>query len=343
MNRFVRPALICVAVLVGAVLVAPSADATQTATSLGKVTARIAVGSAAPGFIFDGTFGAGSLWASVGNDTIRRIDPASNTVVAEIAVGAGFRHEIAVGEGAVWVTNPDADTVSRIDPATNAVVATIPTAGHFPIGVTTTSGAVWVSNHHADPADPDSSGSVVRIDPATNAVVAITPVGAPFFSGGPGGMTAAGGSVWVGVPNLGGIVRIDPATSTFAGFTPLAACGVPIAGDGAVWIPSAGCAKPASALARINATSGSLDMVLNPGGASWFAATGFGSAWVSVTSLSCPPKCPPSARGLVRLDVVSGAVTGRLATDGFGFVAVGAGSIWAGLGEAGQVVRIDPN
>ena len=189
----------------------------------------------------------------------------------------------------------------------------------------------------------DSTGSVVRIDPSTNAVVAAIPVGAPAFSGGPGGMTSTASAVWVAVPNIGGVVRIDPATNSITGYVAAGPCGVPAAGDGRVWLPSGGCGLPSSAIARIDASSATLDFSANPGGVAWFSAVGFGSTWVSVTSASCPPKCPPTSRGLVRLDPTSGAVLARLPTDGFGFVAVGAGSVWMGMGEAGRVVRIDPD
>ena len=341
MTRLLRAALISLTVLLGLVLTAPFAGAKDN--SPGDVVARIDVGGPVLGNIFDGAFGAGALWVSVGDDTILRIDPATNGVDAEITVGAGGRHEIAVGEGGVWVTNPDDNTVSRINPATNAVVATIDTEGFFPIGVTTSNGAVWVANHHADESDPDSTGSVVRIDPSANAVVEVIPVGAPFFAGGPGGMTTAGGSVWVSVPNLGGVVRIDPSTNAVAGFTPAGPCGIPAAGVGVVWMPAVGCSKNAAGLARIDSASGAVEELINPGGLAWFAAEGFDSAWVSVTSRSCQPNCPPSSSALVRLDAVSAEVLGRLPTDGFGFVAIGAGSVWAGASDAGEVLRIDPN
>jgi YVTN family beta-propeller protein len=342
MRHVIRQASVGAVLAIAAIQLARPAAAAPVQTGLGRVVADISVGDGVPGFIFDGAFGAGSLWVSGGGDVISRIDPATNAVVAEIAVGRGFRHEIAIGNGAVWVTNPDDDSVTRIDPASDTVVATIPSGGFDPIGITTTPGAVWVANHHADPDDPDSTGSVARIDPTSDSVVALIPVGAPFFEGGPGGMATAGGFVWVGVPNIGGVVAISPATNDVTGYVPVGPCGVPAGDDAALWMPSSGCASPSNAIARIDAVSGRLDFVANPGGMPWFAASGLGSAWASVTSLSCPPKCPPSAGAVVKIDPSSGAVLGRLATHGFGFVAVGVGSVWAGIGETGRVLRIVP-
>ena len=59
-------------------------------------------------------------------------------------VGATPTH-VAVGEGAIWVTNTDGRSVSRIDLVTRAVVQTIP-VGASPSGITTGHGAVWVTN-----------------------------------------------------------------------------------------------------------------------------------------------------------------------------------------------------
>jgi len=307
------------------------------ARSDSRILARISLGDPVPGPIFDGIVGFGSVWVSVGNDVIARVDPSTNSVVARINVGSGFRHELAAGEGAVWVTNPDEDSVSRINPATNRVVATIPTAGSFPVGVAVASGSVWVSNHHADAS---GRGSVARIDPSTNGVIATIPLGANAFAGGPGGMVAASGALWVGVPNMGAIARIDPSTTAVSAIVPVdQACGIPAASAGSVWMPGAGCGAPL--LSRVDSTS--LDVVrFNAGGIARFAGYGHGSLWVTATSASCPPKCPPTASGLAQVDTRTGEAISRLPLEGSGFVAADETSIWVGVGERGEVLRIRP-
>ena len=309
---------------------------TAAAASPGRIQARVAIGHPVfdPGF--DGTFASGALWVSIGDDAIARIDPATTSIVATIAVGAGFRHEIAGGNGAIWVTNPDDGTVSRIDPTTNAVTGSFSSGGLDPIGVTTTTGAVWVANHHA----PDGgTGSVVRIDPDSGAIVATIPLGAPFFEGGPGGMTADDAHVWVAVPNLGSLVRIDPSTNAVDGSVGVQPCGIPALGTSFVLMPGAGCGGPY--LGRVDPQTLAVKK-LNPGGIVRFAAAAGGSAWASVTSASCPTNCPPTRSTLVRIDLTTGDVLARVPLDGFGFVAVGANSIWAGDGTAGQVLRVQP-
>ena len=49
---------------------------------------------------------------------------------------------VAVGAGAVWVTNRADGTVSRIDPASNAVTRTIE-SGNAPAGIAMADGLVW--------------------------------------------------------------------------------------------------------------------------------------------------------------------------------------------------------
>ena len=73
--------------------------------------------------------GSGAVWVtSLLDDTVSRIDPASNRITATIHVGRGVAG-IAAGEGGVWVASSFDDTVSRIDPLTNRVVARIPVGG----------------------------------------------------------------------------------------------------------------------------------------------------------------------------------------------------------------------
>src|SRR4051794_7392966 len=57
--------------------------------------------------------GADSVWIMTdAKGTLARIDPATNTVVAEIYVPSGS-YGLAFGEGAVWVTSTTQNSVSR--------------------------------------------------------------------------------------------------------------------------------------------------------------------------------------------------------------------------------------
>ena len=111
--------------------------------------------------------GDGAVWVTTFDENkVSRIDPVTNKVVAEIAVGTN-PEGITVTPEAVWVSNHRAGSISRIDPATNKVVATITfgRAGNSgPKDIKISNGSLWTS--------VPNLGSVVRIDQATNEVLA---------------------------------------------------------------------------------------------------------------------------------------------------------------------------
>jgi tRNA A-37 threonylcarbamoyl transferase component Bud32/streptogramin lyase len=128
--------------------------------------------------------GEGSVWV-VGDASDRRlwrIDPVRHRITATIDLGFP-PGGLAVGGGAVWVTDQLADRLVRIDPATNHVVQSSP-VGSGAGGVTVGSGSVWVTEAIAH--------SVARVDPETNRVVATIDVPAS-----PQAVAVGEGSLWV--------------------------------------------------------------------------------------------------------------------------------------------------
>jgi virginiamycin B lyase len=117
-----------------------------------KVIAKIAVGPA-PRFL---ATGLGSVWTlNQGDGSISRVDPGTNKVSATIEVGVpGGGGDIAVGEGAVWIS-ANGKPLSKIDPATNRVVAQYVGKGGDALRVGL--GSLWLSNHEFH--------EVWRIDP----------------------------------------------------------------------------------------------------------------------------------------------------------------------------------
>jgi DNA-binding SARP family transcriptional activator len=144
-------------------------------------------------------YGEGALWAITGYelDTIERIDPETNAVV-EIPLGrigeaSGWRHRMAVGEGAVWVLAPA--SLWRIDSTTKRVVGSVP-LDHREEGssVATGEGAVWV-------ATPD--GSLLRVDPDSQTVAKTIPLGKLIYPADRFDALAVGErSVWVAVTSF---------------------------------------------------------------------------------------------------------------------------------------------
>jgi YVTN family beta-propeller protein len=108
-------------------------------------------------------------------------------------------HDVAVGEGSVWVTGDMVDRrIWRLDPRTGRIEATI----HLPVAMRTIAageGALWVTA----PIDD----LVLRVDPATNRVTDRIRVGA-----GASGVAVGDGAVWATSFIAGTVSRIDPRT-----------------------------------------------------------------------------------------------------------------------------------
>jgi len=148
----------------------------------------------------------GSVWAITDRKgVLSRIDPDTNTVVAEVYVAAGAS-AVVFGEEALWITSDEGATghLTRVNPHNNEIVEVIevgPKPGRLAVG----EGGVWTLNRGAG----GNGGTVSRVDPATNKVVATIPVGDAAATG----EIAAGlGSVWISAPGVP-LLRIDPRTN----------------------------------------------------------------------------------------------------------------------------------
>ena len=129
----------------------------------------------------------------------------------DIGIGAGA---LAVGAGAVWVTNGASGTVSRIDPARGVVTATVPLDREDePSEVVVGAGGVWVANRQRQ--------TLARIDPARREVVRKLQLGNP-----PQALAIVDGSLWVavsgaGAGHRGGTLRLQaPLPSTVRDLDP---------------------------------------------------------------------------------------------------------------------------
>ena len=140
-----------------------------------------------------------SLWAFTDDKTtLSRIDPAGNTIVAEMRLPAGC-NSIVFGEASLWVTCPAESRVLRIDPILNTVSQRIQVSAE-PFAIAVGEGSIW--------AYCKKEGRVERIDPKTNKVSKTIELGVPNADG---DIAAGEGSVWVSMPGFP-ISRIDPKT-----------------------------------------------------------------------------------------------------------------------------------
>jgi YVTN family beta-propeller protein len=256
--------------------------------------------------------GTAHALSHVDANAVGLVSAATGKISKEVPVGATPSH-LAVGEGAVWVTNADGDSVSRIDPVKKIVVQTIP-VGSSPSGITTGNHAVWVAN--------SLNGTVSRIDPGTNTVVQPIKVG-----NGPTSIVYAAGSVWVANTGDDTITKINadsgrPTTLQVAA-TELAF------GDGTLWASQ----RAAHRVVRINPESGDVVQSIAVGNGPAGLAFGNGAAWVA-----------NSLDGTVsRIDPTTNSVPSTIPTgNGPAAVAVGPHGVWVSNEFGGTLARIDP-
>jgi YVTN family beta-propeller protein len=170
--------------------------------------------------------GQGAVWvANKLDNSLSRIDPQTNRVVATVAASDGVA-DLAVGRDGVW-TGGDRRGVARvvrIDSRTNRVVATVPIT-HQPSGLAVTDDAVWVTSF--------VGGTLWRIDPQANMVVATVPIG-----GRPVQVAADDRAVWVACPQDNLVRRIDPQANRVVATLRVAQPQDIALGFGAVWVSS---------------------------------------------------------------------------------------------------------
>jgi len=137
--------------------------------------------------------------------------------------------EVALGYGAVWVTEPlstGGGNLVRIDPATKEpkLIPLKDRPGYIAIGAR----AVWIA----------SEGSLVAVDPLTRKVEHRFPLPVSSSLIHPGSVAVGGGAVWVADYLQNRVLEVNPKTGAFK---PLELTQTPdylLASAGAIWILS---------------------------------------------------------------------------------------------------------
>jgi streptogramin lyase len=130
-----------------------------------------------------------------------RIDPRSGEIVRTVEIARGVQ-DLAVGAGAVWVTNRASDTITRVDVRTGA--QRIIGVGRGPAGIALGGGSVWVAN-----SEDSTVTRIERTPPYERATLGVA--GQPRF------LAYGGGSLWVSTFATSTVVRIDGETGRPAG------------------------------------------------------------------------------------------------------------------------------
>lgn len=268
----------------------------------------------------------GSIWVgNFGSDSVSRIDPASNTVIATISSYGFIQQPVSLAEdnfGNVWVANGNAG-VARIDPATNTVTASLYTSnGYKPYGIGMGAGEMWISfsagsgefrrfntttlaETYRSPGSEGYGYNVVddgtnvwfdngfvcnKIDPATNARTAI------FTSivAGLGFLHYAFGYIWRVTGS--GIQRVDPSTNALTTITLSGVAVFGITDDGSNLVVS----DIGGELYVVDPTSFTVKQTLTSTSYYWSTTFGGGSIWVNARFSSQCKRFSPLPVGWVR-------------------------------------------
>jgi streptogramin lyase len=291
--------------------------------------------------------------------------PAAGRIVASIAL-PGPAGALAVGDGAVWVSDDRDGTLLRVDPGSERVVATVALGSpeHDTVtGIAVLPGSVWLAIY--------GERALVRVDTGTNRVAGRIPLGVT-----PSSLTLDGTTAWVASSQGDRVLRVDLAAQRVAATVSTPSPASVAAGGGIVWVGSRSDGvvsriDPATnRIARVLTPQAALDYVVEslaaaPDGSLWFRnldaqtvehldpRTGTVVVRAPVYGAPALPASDPfdvaatdqavwlaNATGLVRIDAGSFARS-VLALVGPDSIAIGPDGIWAGTTQA-QLVHVQP-
>lgn len=241
----------------------------------------------------------------------------SNEVLGAVAVGT-TPSNVAVGEGAIWVTNFDDRTLQSIDPETYEATPARAVAG-APTGLAVGGGFVWVTSRFDE--------NLLKIDPRQAHSSQPISVGT-----GAAGVAYGEGAAWVVNSQTDELMRID-ADSDEVTRIRLARGSSPTSvafGDGSVWIAL----SLGKAVVRFDPAAEEVSEPIPLGGPPTQLAFGEGYLWVTRLDSDMVTRVDPSSN---RVDASIPDVG-----NGPNGVAVGLGSVWVANSLEGSVTRIDP-
>ena len=228
------------------------------------------------------TVAYGSLWVITQSGLLDRLDPATGSVVAHIAVGELSYQAIAT-PGAIWVSNRDGHSLTRVDPATNQPTRALPLPGIDPGGMAYAGGSLWVGD------DTSGATALLRVDLRTYKATAVRAGRCPAY------LTTLGGSVWVSDQEDGTVSRIDARTgrvtaTVAAGSSPVNLNPRPGARP-EIWVPD----DAGEQVTRIDATTARvIETIPAVGGPAVVRAIG-GDVWVTLFAGGAVLRIHPAA------------------------------------------------
>jgi DNA-binding SARP family transcriptional activator/ABC-type transport system substrate-binding protein/streptogramin lyase len=306
----------------------PSLDLPRTAAATRR--RRVAASSLALGLA--GLAAAGIVLVTQGGAEGAQAlaEPDSNVFLSastgRVVLEADVRDTVGMrfGAGSLWSVSSEG-LLTRVDPQSGEIVATIGLELSKPGGITFGDGAVWVTDRY--------SPTVLRVDPTVNEVVErfrLPPKGlGTIFTG---EVAVGAGSIWAGHGGYdpGAFVeRLDLEAGRPQHRFPILGGDADhlVFADGLLWVGS----TPSGKLWRIDPRTNTVTKVADLDGEICCVAAGDGYVWVATRPANLVWKIDRFGKPAesVRL---SSAIK-RIAYRG--------GALWAAVGEAGTVVRID--
>ena len=261
-------------------------------------------------------------------DSLQRIDPKTNKLVATIGVGAGA-DGIAAGDGAVFVASTDAKTVSRIDPRSNTIVKRTSSAGtprSIALERTPDGPVLWVTTNNSF-----VQCALSQLDPQTlQTNYTLNPAGKGNACG---PVAVRGGQTWFG-GSVNFLVLVDPSTGEALRSIPVGRISDPEAhglavGAGSVWLAS----PFTEELLRFDRHGNKRAISLGSGSFASDVAVGEGGVWVTDSVHNTVIEIDPSRNRIARTIPVGHDPIA---------VAAGAGAVWVANNQDGTLSRIDP-
>jgi virginiamycin B lyase len=170
--------------------------------------------------------------------TLLRIDPQTNTVVAEIRLPSACAALLSA-DNALWIACPNEARLLKLNPNTNLIDKRIEVAAE-PVALASGAGAVWVLSR--------KEGKLSRIDPKTDKVVTTIDLGIPNAQG---QLAFGAEALWASVVGFP-LMRIEPGAEPEKALVAQqfygSGGGVLAFGAGALWVGS----KDANSLLRID-------------------------------------------------------------------------------------------
>jgi virginiamycin B lyase len=224
--------------------------------------------------------GYNSIWVSNGpRNSVSRIDPVKNKVIATIPVGRDPCLGIGIAFAEVWIPNCKDRALSEIDPRTNTLVRTLPVniAGEGEGAIAVGEGSLWLLTNE----NGTNSGSLSRIDPVSGHIAKNrNRVVAKIWVGGQPRFAAVGErAIWVLNQADGSVSRIDPRKNRVAA---IIAVGVPgpggdiATGNGFVWVSADG-----TPISQIDPSTNSLVRQFRGGSGADALRVAYNSVWIS--------------------------------------------------------------